>query len=130
MFSDTAMRLQYYIIITGAAYFVFSIVVPNMSAMRMWIGLSTILTFGYIAVVLVTTINDGIRSCDLDFVFVLAITSTIVRPSYVIPAGKSKKHKDYAIKGSTEDKVFNALGALSAMMVSNNSGMIPEIQVK
>ncbi|CAO2824741.1 unnamed protein product [Amaranthus hypochondriacus] len=100
LFSDTAMRLQYYIIITGAAYFVFSIVVPNMSAMRMWIGLSTILTFGYIAVVLVTTINDG----------------------------KSKKHKDYAIKGSTEDKVFNALGALSAMMVSNNSGMIPEIQ--
>ena len=72
------MRLQYYIIITGAAYFVFSIVVPNMSAMRMWIGLSTFLTFGYIGVVLVTTINDGIRSCDLNFVFVLAITSTNV----------------------------------------------------
>lgn len=59
VFSDTTMRLQYFIIITGTTYFIFSFVVPNLSAMRVWLGLSVILTFGYIGVLLVTTVNEG-----------------------------------------------------------------------
>ncbi|KNA07608.1 hypothetical protein SOVF_170330 isoform B [Spinacia oleracea] len=100
VFSDTAMRLQYFIIITGVVYCIFAIVVPNMSAMRVWIGASAILTFGFIGVLLVVSAKDG----------------------------KSISHKNYEVKGSTVGKVFNALGAVSAILVSNSSGMIPEIQ--
>jgi len=45
------------------------------------------------------------------------------------PTGKANTHKDYEIKGSTGARVFNALGALSAIIVCNTSGMLPEIQV-
>lgn len=100
VFSDTTMRLQYFIIITGVVYFIFAFVVPNLSAMRLWLGASTFLTFGFIGVLLVVSANDG----------------------------KSIRHRDYEVKGSTVGKVFNAFGAISAMIVSNNSGMIPEIQ--
>ncbi|CAO2840522.1 unnamed protein product [Amaranthus hypochondriacus] len=100
VFSDTTMRLQYFIIITGVAYFIFSFVVPNLSSMRIWLGVSAILTFSYIGAVLVLTVNDG----------------------------KSNKQINYEIKGSTMDKVFYAFGAISAIMLSNNPGMLPEIQ--
>ncbi|KNA16984.1 hypothetical protein SOVF_084580 isoform B [Spinacia oleracea] len=100
VFSDTTMRLQYFIIITALVYLMFSFAVPNLSALRVWLGASTILTFGYVVLVFVTVVNDG----------------------------KSKRHIDYEVKGSTMDKVFNALGAVSAIVLSNNSGMIPEIQ--
>lgn len=104
VFSDTTMRLQYFIIITGTTYFIFSFVVPNLSAMRVWLGLSVILTFGYIGVLLVTTINEGKL------------------------IGKSGRHRDYDVKGSKVDRIFNGFGAISAIIVCNNSGMVPEIQ--
>lgn len=99
-FSDSALRLQYFIVITGGAYFIFSFVVPNMSAMRIWLGASAILTFSYIGFLLVILIKDGIRT----------------------------KNQDYQVEGSKSDKVFNALGAVSAIIVSNTSGMLLEIQ--
>ncbi|XP_074287589.1 proline transporter 2-like [Silene latifolia] len=100
MFSDSAIRLQYFIIITGVAYFIFSFVVPNMSAIRVWLGALTILTFGYIGVLLVIVINDG----------------------------KSNSQRDYEVKGSIMDKVLNAFSAISVIIVCNTSGMLPEIQ--
>ncbi|XP_021720187.1 proline transporter 2-like [Chenopodium quinoa] len=100
VFSDTTMRLQYFIIITAVTYFLFSFTVPNLSALRIWLGAATILTFTYIVVILVTTINDG----------------------------KSNKQRDYEVKGSTMDKVFNALAAISAIVLSSNSGLLPELQ--
>lgn len=100
VFSDSALRLQYFIIITGVVYFIFSFAVPNMSSLRMWLGASAILTFGYIATLLVASVIDG----------------------------KANTHRDYEVKGSTADKVFHAFGAVSAIIVCNTSGMLPEIQ--
>jgi len=43
--------------------------------------------------------------------------------------GKSNKLKDYNVHGSPAEKVFNALGAVAAILVCNTSGLLPEIQV-
>ncbi|KAI3907192.1 hypothetical protein MKX01_020550 [Papaver californicum] len=43
--STSLLRLQYFIIITGAVYFVFAFMVPKISAMRRWLGISFIFTF-------------------------------------------------------------------------------------
>ncbi|KAK9995605.1 hypothetical protein SO802_020291 [Lithocarpus litseifolius] len=99
-FSDSTLRLQYYIIITGAAYFLFAFLIPTMSAMRRWLGISTILTFTYIIILLVVLVKDG----------------------------KSNKNKDYKIHGSKVDKVFNGFGAISAIIACNTSGLLLEIQ--
>lgn len=99
-FSGSALRLQYFIIITGVAFFIFAFIVPNMSALRVWLGASAILTFSYVGVLLVVSVIDG----------------------------KANSQKDYEVKGSTVARVFNAFGALSAIIVCNTSGMLPEIQ--
>ncbi|XP_074265785.1 proline transporter 2-like [Silene latifolia] len=104
MFSDSPMRLQYFIIITGITYFIFSSIVPNMSAIRVWLGASAILTFGYIGVVLVIVVKDG----------------RII--------GKSNSHRNYEVKGNMTDKVLNAFGAISAILVCNAPIILPEIQ--
>ncbi|KAL9228389.1 hypothetical protein vseg_003978 [Gypsophila vaccaria] len=100
MFSDSVMRLQYFIIITGVAYFIFALIVPNMSAMRLWLGASAVLTFSYTGVLLVAVIIDG----------------------------KSNNNRDYQVRGSIVDKVLNAFSAISVIIVCNSSGMLPEIQ--
>ncbi|GMY14988.1 proline transporter 2-like isoform X1 [Fagus crenata] len=99
-FSDSPLRLQYFIIITGAAYFLFAFFIPTMSAMRSWLGISTILTFTYIVILLVVLVHDG----------------------------KSNRNIDYDIHGSKVSKVFNAFGAISAIIVCNTSGLLLEIQ--
>lgn len=99
-FSDSPLRLQYYIIITGATYFIFASLVPTMSAMRRWLGASAVLTFSYIVILLVLLVKDG----------------------------RSNTNRDYEIKGSKVDKVFNAFGAISAIIVCNTSGLLLEIQ--
>ncbi|KAE8124369.1 hypothetical protein FH972_019263 [Carpinus fangiana] len=99
-FSDSPLRLQYFIIITGAAYFIFALVIPTLSAMRSWLGVSTILTFTYIAILLLELVHDG----------------------------KYSKSIDYEIPGSKVGKVFNAFGAISAIIVCNTSGLLLEIQ--
>ena len=43
--------------------------------------------------------------------------------------GKSTRQKDYGVHGSPAEKVFNALGAVAAILVCNTSGLLPEIQV-
>ncbi|KAH7549800.1 hypothetical protein JRO89_XS13G0084000 [Xanthoceras sorbifolium] len=42
--------------------------------------------------------------------------------------GKSNKHRDYEVKGSKAEQVFNALGAISALVFTNTAGMLPEMQ--
>ena len=76
-FSDSPMRLQYYIIITGAAYFLFAFLIPTMSAMRRWLGISTILTFTYIIILLVVLVKDGRYTLPLAY-FVLERFSTMI----------------------------------------------------
>ncbi|CAK9137523.1 unnamed protein product [Ilex paraguariensis] len=99
-FSNSPLRLQYFIVITGATYFIFAFLVPTMSAMTKWLGASTILTFAYVAILLVLLVRDG----------------------------KSNKNRDYEISGSKVGKVFNAFGAISVIIVCNTSGLLLEIQ--
>ncbi|KAH1132776.1 hypothetical protein AAZX31_05G041300 [Glycine max] len=100
-FSDSPLRLQYYIVITGAAYFFYSFFFPTISAMKNWLGASAVVTFTYIIFLLIVLIKDG----------------------------RSNSNRDYDI-GESEvmNKVFNAFGAISAIIVCNTSGLLPEIQ--
>ncbi|KAA8540743.1 hypothetical protein F0562_024338 [Nyssa sinensis] len=99
-FTDSTLRLQYFIIITGATCFIFSFLVPTISAMGRWLGVSSVLTLTYIVILVVVLVNDG----------------------------KSNKNRDYEISGSKVGKVFNAFGAISAIIVCNSSGIVLEIQ--
>ncbi|KAK6924752.1 Amino acid transporter, transmembrane domain [Dillenia turbinata] len=99
-FSDSPIRLQYFIIITGATYFLFAFFVPTLSAMRNWLIISAVVTFGYIIVLVVVLVKDG----------------------------KSNTSRDYQISGNTVEKIFNGFGAISAIIVCNTSGLLLEIQ--
>ncbi|KAJ1413235.1 Amino acid transporter, transmembrane domain [Sesbania bispinosa] len=100
-FSDSPLRLQYYIVITGAAYFMFSFFIPTISAMKNWLGASAVVTITYIVLLLIVLVKDG----------------------------KSNSNKDFDISGSEVSKVFNAFGAISAIIVSNTGGLLLEIQM-
>lgn len=99
-FSDSPMRLQVYIIITGVIYFIFASLVPTMSAMRNWLATSAILTVTFDVILLAILVKDGRRNTK----------------------------KDYHINGSEANKVFNAFGAIAAILVCNTSGLLTEIQ--
>ncbi|XP_072964259.1 proline transporter 1-like isoform X2 [Typha angustifolia] len=99
-FSGSPARLQVFIVATGVVYFIFAYFVPTMSAMKNWLATSAILTLTYDVILVVILVKDG----------------------------KSNKSKDYTIHGSEADKVFNAFGAISAILVCNTSGLLPEIQ--
>ncbi|CAI8609819.1 unnamed protein product [Vicia faba] len=99
-FSDSPLRLQYFIVITGVAYLIFSFSIPTLSSMRNWLGVSAVVTTAYIAFLLAVAVKDG----------------------------KSNPNKDFTISGSKVNKVFNSFGAISAIIVTNTSGMLPEIQ--
>ncbi|KAJ0723476.1 putative amino acid transporter, transmembrane domain-containing protein [Helianthus annuus] len=58
-FSDSPLRLQYFVVITGVSYFVFALLVPTLSSMRRWLGISMVLTFTYITILLVVVFRDG-----------------------------------------------------------------------
>ncbi|XP_071693878.1 proline transporter 1-like [Rutidosis leptorrhynchoides] len=100
-FGGSHLRLQYFIIITGAAYVIFSILVPTISSMGKWLIISTILTFTYIVVLLAIVIKDGTN------------TNRVV---------------NYETRGTTASKIFNGFCAISAMVTCNAAGIIPEIQ--
>lgn len=69
--------------------------------MRNWLATSAALTLAYDVALLAILIRDG----------------------------KSNKQKDYDVHaGSQAEKVFNALGAVAAILVCNTSGLLPEIQ--
>lgn len=48
---------------------------------------------------------------------------------WIIHEGNDQKVKDYNIPGSGIGRFFNALGAVETIVVSNNTGFLPEIQV-
>ncbi|KAK1435747.1 hypothetical protein QVD17_01516 [Tagetes erecta] len=99
-FDGSSLRLQYFIIITGAAYFVFSILVPTISSMGKWLIISTVLTFTYIAILFVVVIKDGLNNNKVE----------------------------YEVRGNDASKMFNAFCAISAIVACNSAGIIPEIQ--
>ncbi|KAL8256445.1 hypothetical protein R6Q59_031512 [Mikania micrantha] len=95
------LKLQYFIIITGAAYFIFSVLVPTISSMGKWLIISTVLTFTYIVVLLAVVIKDGFSS---------------------------NRDKEYQIIGNNASKMFNGFCAISAIVACNSAGIILEIQ--
>ncbi|MCL7036475.1 hypothetical protein MKW94_001950 [Papaver nudicaule] len=97
------LRLQYFIIITGAVYFLFAFMVPTISAMRRWLGISFIFTFTYIGILVVILVKDG-------------------------KANDSRNDRNFKIKGNQVDKVFNAFGAIAAILVCSAPALLPEIQ--
>ncbi|XP_066310532.1 proline transporter 1-like [Miscanthus floridulus] len=99
-FTHTPARLQWFVTATGFIYFAFAYFVPTISAMRNWLVASAALTLAYDVALLAILIRDG----------------------------KSNKQKDYNVHGTQAEKVFNALGAVAAILVCNTSGLLPEIQ--
>ncbi|XXG88820.1 hypothetical protein AAC387_Pa12g0978 [Persea americana] len=98
-FSSSPLRLQVFILVTGAVFFIFAFVVPTMSAMRSWLAASTILTITYIAILLAIIVKDGRNNT-----------------------------RDYNISGNRAEKVLNAFGAIATILVCNTGGLLPEIQ--
>ncbi|KAL6840369.1 hypothetical protein ACP4OV_030179 [Aristida adscensionis] len=99
-FTDSPARLQWFVAATGAIFFAFSYLVPTMSAMQKWLAASAALTAAYDVALLAILVKDG----------------------------RSNKQKDYTVHGTQAEKVFNALGAVAAILVCNTAGLLPEIQ--
>ncbi|KAH9313218.1 hypothetical protein KI387_028253, partial [Taxus chinensis] len=97
--NSSTMTLQEFIIISGVLYFVFAFLVPNLSAMKIWCGISTFLTFIYILILMKISISDGMSNS-----------------------------KDYKLHGTRQQKIFNGFNGIAAIIFASNSGMVPELQ--
>ncbi|KAK7276342.1 hypothetical protein RIF29_17481 [Crotalaria pallida] len=97
---DNQMKLPHFIAITGFACAVFAICVPHLSALGIWLAVSTALTLVVYSITLVLSIQDGIKS----------------------PA------RDYSIPGTSISKIFTTIGASASLAFIYNYGMLPEIQ--
>lgn len=97
--NSSTMTLQDFIIISGVLYFAFAFLVPNLSAMRMWCGISAFFTFIYIAILMKMSISNG-----------------------------KSNSKNYKLNGTSQQKVFNALNGIAAIIFASNSGMVPDLQ--
>lgn len=56
---DHVMKLPYFIAIAGFVCALFAIGIPHLSALRVWLGVSTVLSLVYIIAALVLSIKDG-----------------------------------------------------------------------
>ncbi|CAI0411060.1 unnamed protein product [Linum tenue] len=97
---DGPMKLPYFIAIAGVVCGLFAISTPHLSALRVWLGVSTVLSLIYIIVAFVLSIKDGVNT----------------------PA------RDYSIPGTTTSKIFTTIGASANLVFAFNTGMLPEIQ--
>lgn len=96
---SSRMTLQEFVIISGVLYFAFAFVVPHLSAMKFWCGISAIFTVIYIVIALKLSISNG-----------------------------QSNSKNYNLTGTRQQKVFNALNGIAAIIFASNSGMLPELQ--
>ncbi|EOA28601.1 hypothetical protein CARUB_v10024821mg [Capsella rubella] len=97
---DHAMKLPHFIAIAGLICAVFAISIPHLSALGIWLAVSTILSIIYIVIAIVLSVKDGVKA-----------------PS-----------RDYEIQGSPLNKVFTITGAAATLVFVFNTGMLPEIQ--
>nr|GMC59124.1 proline transporter 2-like isoform X1 [Ipomoea batatas] len=101
LFSDDhQMKLPHFIAIAGVGCALFSIGIPNLSAMRAWLWVSTLLSVVYMCATFILSLKDGINSPP----------------------------RDYAIPGTTASKAFTTICGVGNVLLVFNSGMIPEIQ--
>ncbi|KAG7569395.1 Amino acid transporter transmembrane domain [Arabidopsis thaliana x Arabidopsis arenosa] len=94
------MKLPHFIAIAGLICAVFAIGIPHLSALGIWLAVSTILSLIYIVVAIVLSVKDGVKA-----------------PS-----------RDYEIQGSSLSKLFTITGAAATLVFVFNTGMLPEIQ--
>ncbi|XP_004307605.1 PREDICTED: proline transporter 1-like [Fragaria vesca subsp. vesca] len=97
---DSVMKLPYFIAIAGFVCALFAIGIPHLSALRAWLGVSTVLSLVYIIVALVLSIKDGIKAPP----------------------------RDYGVPGTRIGKIFTTTGAVANLVFAFNTGMLPEIQ--
>ncbi|CAK7325792.1 unnamed protein product [Dovyalis caffra] len=98
---DNVMKLPYFIAISGFVCALFAISIPHLSALRVWLGVSTVFSLIYIVAAFVLSVKDGIEA----------------------PA------RDYSIPGTTTtSKIFTTIGASANLVFAFNTGMLPEIQ--
>lgn len=97
---DHTMKLPYFIAIAGFVCALFAIGIPNLSALGVWLGVSTVLSTIYIVVAIWLSFHDGLKN----------------------PA------RDYSIPGTTATKIFTSIGACANLVFAFNTGMLPEIQ--
>nr|ABK26643.1 unknown [Picea sitchensis] len=99
--NEGILKLPYCITITGIVCGIFALSIPHLSALRLWLGVSTLLSLIYIIVTIVLSIKDGFNNSS----------------------------RDYEIPGSKTTKFFSSIGAAANIVFVYNSGMLPEIQV-
>ncbi|KAL6526825.1 Proline transporter 1 [Orobanche gracilis] len=97
---DDVMKLPYFIAIAGLVCALFAIATPHLSALRVWLGFSTLFSLVYIIVGFALALKDGIEAPP----------------------------RDYTIQGSTGSKIFTTIGAAANLVFAFNTGMLPEIQ--
>ncbi|XP_047306984.1 proline transporter 2-like [Impatiens glandulifera] len=101
LFTDEhTMKLPYFIAISGVVCGMFAIGIPHLSALRIWLGVSALLSMVYIVVAIVLSTKDGIQAPP----------------------------RDYGIPGTKTDKIFTTIGAVANLVFAFNTGMLPEIQ--
>uniref|UniRef100_A0A1J3CXD1 Proline transporter 2 n=1 Tax=Noccaea caerulescens TaxID=107243 RepID=A0A1J3CXD1_NOCCA len=97
---DSVMKLPHFIAIAGIVCAIFAIGIPHLSALGIWLGVSTVFSLIYIIVAIVLSVKDGVN----------------------------KPSRDYNIQGSSIDKIFTITGAAANLVFAFNTGMLPEIQ--
>ncbi|KAJ8764039.1 hypothetical protein K2173_004929 [Erythroxylum novogranatense] len=97
---DDALKLPYCNIMAGLVCFLFAIMVPHLSALGVWLGLSAFLSTIYVVVAIVVSISDGVKAPP----------------------------RDYSIPGTVVGKIFLTIEAVASCFVPFNTGMLPEIQ--
>jgi len=97
---DNALKLPYCIAIAGFVCALFAFGIPHLSALRIWLGVSTFLGLIFIIVAFVLSLKDGLST----------------------PA------RDYSIPGSHVSKIFTTIGSVASLVFAYNTGMLPEIQ--
>ncbi|CAM0148346.1 unnamed protein product [Urochloa decumbens] len=97
---DGALKLPYCIAISGFICALFAFGIPYLSALRVWLGFSTLFSLIYIVIAFVLSMRDGITA----------------------PA------RDYSIPGSRGTRIFTTIGAVADLVFAYNTGMLPEIQ--
>ncbi|XP_047091346.1 probable proline transporter 2 isoform X1 [Lolium rigidum] len=97
---DGAMKLPYCIAVSGFVCALFAFGIPYLSALRIWLGFSTVFSLIFIVAASVLSLRDGVRSPP----------------------------RDYSIPGEGPDRVFTTIGASASLVFAYNTGMLPEIQ--
>ncbi|KAJ4979790.1 hypothetical protein NE237_010570 [Protea cynaroides] len=97
---DHVLKLPHCIAIAGVVCAIFAFAIPHLSALRFWLGVSTVLSLIYIMTGFVLSLKDGIKAPP----------------------------RDYDIPGSSGSKFFTTIAAGANLVFAFNTGMLPEIQ--